>query len=238
MTDRFGPEISDLIVAYDPETLARKDVQKQSVLDELRRTRVPGRAARAAQALGENAGVLDRAAVDGVLVRSHLELQRLHEEFRVAAHVRDLLVPMIEAVRSEVRGEPIRIVDIGCGLGFVLRWLAARGNLGSDVKLIGADYNVALVEAANRLATAEQLACTFAAANAFTLSNPAHIVISTGVLHHFRGPDLTAFFEQHERSGAHAFIHTDIRPSFVAPLGSWIFHQARMRERLAQFDGY
>jgi hypothetical protein len=57
-------------------------------------------------------------------------------------------------------------------------------------------------------------------------------------LHHFRGDDLVHIFAEHERSAARAFVHLDIRPSWVASLGSWVFHQARMREPLAVFDGY
>jgi SAM-dependent methyltransferase len=232
--DRFGPEISDLIVDYDPLTLERRDVAKATVLDRLRERR----ALRIARTLDETGNVLDRAAVDGILVRSHLELQRLHEEFRVGALMRSLLVPMLDAIRRARPGR-IRIVDLGCGIGFIVRWLAARGELGSDVDLIGADYNLALVGAAQRLAAAEQLPCRFVAGNAFALHEPATIYISTGVLHHFRGDDLAAVFSEHERqSEAIGFVHLDIRPSWVAPLGSWIFHRARMREPLAQFDGY
>ena len=122
-------------------------------------------------------------------------------------------------------------------MGFVLRWLAARGEL-ADVELVGADYNRALVAAAQQLADAEGLRCRFVAANAFSLAEPAHIYTSTGVLHHFRGDDLAHVFAEHERSRALAFVHVDIRPSRVAPLGAWIFHQARMREPLAKFDGF
>jgi hypothetical protein len=32
-------------------------------------------------------------------------------------------------------------------------------------------------------------------------------------------------------------VHADIKPSYLAPLGSWIFHEARMREPLARHDG-
>ena len=32
-------------------------------------------------------------------------------------------------------------------------------------------------------------------------------------------------------------LHCDIKASWAAPLGSWIFHQARMRETLARHDG-
>ncbi len=115
-------------------------------------------------------------------------------------------------------------------------WPPAAG-LGADVELVGADCNRVLAAAAQRLADEERLACRFVAGNAFSLRQPADVVISTGVLHHFRRDDLAAVFTQHEQSAAIGFVHLDIRPSLVAPLGSWVFHQARMREPLARFDG-
>lgn len=230
-----GPEISDLLVDYDPETLARRPVRKQEVLDRLARRSAPLRVART---LGAKDGILDDAEVDGILVRSHLELQRLHEEFRVGALVRSLLVPLLDVVRGATTERPLRVVDIGCGLGFIARWLAKHGGLGDDVELVGADYNRALVDVAGRLATEEALPVRFVAANAFRLDPPAHVYLSTGVVHHFRGDDLARLFAEHQRTGAVAFLHLDIRPSAIAPLGSWVFHQARMREPLAKHDGY
>jgi len=237
--DPFGPEISDLIVDYDPDSLERRPVKKAAVLDRLRaegRSR-PLRIASAFEAHGE-AGLLDPTEMDGVLVRSHLELQRLHEEFRVGALMRMLLVPMLDLAREATRDRPIRVVDLGCGLGFILRWLAAHGELGDDVELVGADYNQALVHAASSLAKEEDLRCSFVAANAFRLKEPAHVYISTGVLHHFRGADLARLFAEHDKSPALGFVHVDIRPSLIAPLGSYVFHVARMREPLAKWDGY
>src|SRR5690349_21003863 len=116
------PELSDLVVHYDPRTLERHDVTLDAVL-----ARLPGPASarRAAAALAPGGGVLDRARVDEALVRSHLELQRLHEEFRVGALMRDLIAPMLAVVRAGAPGRPLRVVDLGCGLGFVVRWLAA-----------------------------------------------------------------------------------------------------------------
>ena len=227
-------ELSDLIVDYDPDTLERRDVTLATVL-----ARLPGPASarRVARSLASPTGVLDRARVDAVLVRSHLELQRLHEEFRVGALMRDLIAPMIGVVRPHAGGRRIRVVDLGCGMGFVVRWLAACGRLGADVELIGADCNRALVTAAQRLADEERLDCRFVAANAFALREPADVIVSIGVLHHFRGDELTAVFAQHQRSTATGFVHVDIRPTAIAPIGSWIFHRARMREPLARFDG-
>lgn len=33
------------------------------------------------------------------------------------------------------------------------------------------------------------------------------------------------------------FLHTDIQPSWLAPIGAWIYHRARMRRPLARHDG-
>ena len=229
-----GFELSDLIVDYDPDTLERRDVTLDTVLGRLP---APAAARRVARTLASGTGVLDRARVDAVLVRAHLELQRLHEEFRVGALMRDLVAPMIDVARCRAGGRRVRVVNLGCGMGFVVRWLAARGHLGPDVELIGADCNRALVTAAQRLAEEERLDCRFVAGNAFALREPADVIISIGVLHHFRGAELAAVFAQHERSPAAGFVHVDIRPSPIAPIGSWMFHRARMREPLARFDG-
>lgn len=227
------PELSDLIVDYDPDTLARRGVSKAAVL-----ARLEGAPHRVAARMPTTpSGELDPVAMDGVLVRAHLELQRLHEEFRVPQTVGLLLAPMIEHVRR-TRGGPIRVVDLGCGLGFVLRWLARHGALGRDVELVGVDYNRALVKAATTLATEDDLPCRFLVANAFRLSQPADIVLSTGVVHHFRDDDLVRLFREHEAGAPLGFVHVDIRPGLLASVGSWIFHVARMREPLAQFDGY
>lgn len=234
--DRHGPEISDVIVDYDPQTLARKPITVLQALERLRGA--PARAQRLLRRMPVRDGLIDADHVDGVLLRSHLELQRLHEEFRLGAEMRAVLVPLIGIVRQRVTGRPVRVADVGCGLGYILRWLSAHGELGDDVELLGVDYNRTLINGASKLAAHDQLRCKFAVANAFALSEPADIFISTGVLHHFRGDGLVHVFAEHERSAAIGFVHLDIRPSWVASLGSWVFHQARMREPLAVFDGY
>jgi SAM-dependent methyltransferase len=228
------PELSDLVVDFDPCSLERRDVALETVLARLAG---PASIRRTARALAPGGRLLDPARVDAVLIRSHLELQRLHEEFRVGALLRVLVAPMVALVRERTARRPIRVVDLGCGLGYVVRWLAARGDLGADVELVGTDCNVTLVTAAGRLAGEERLRCRFVAGNAFALQEPADVVLSTGVLHHFRNDALVEVFAQHERTPVLGFVHVDIRPSLVAPLGSWIFHRARMREPLARFDG-
>jgi SAM-dependent methyltransferase len=235
--DPFGPEISDLIVDYDPDTLERRPVRKDHVIARLREE---GRAVplRVAEAMSARGGELDAAEIDRTLVRSHLELQRLHEEFRVGRTILQLLAPLVALARESTRARPIRVCDIGCGLGYVARWLTASGGLGDDVEIVGVDYNRALLAVAEKLAQDERIPCRFLVANAFRLETPAHLYMSTGVLHHFRGEDLVRFFREHDREATVGFVHVDLRPSWLSPIGSWIFHQARMKEPLARWDGY
>jgi SAM-dependent methyltransferase len=227
-------ELSDVIVDYDLATLTRRPVEREAAA---RRLEALGqrRAARYVRGLPAVDGVLDPDFCDAVLLRAHTELQRLNEEFLQADRVRRLLLPMLQALRDSGVTPPLRVVDVGCGAGFVVRALAAHGRLGRDVELIGCDMNAALIEAARAWADEEHLVCEFKVANAFTLTEPGHVFLTTGVLHHFNEASLPAFFEG-QRVG-HGFIHHDTQPSFLAPIGSWVFHQSRMREPLARHDG-
>ncbi|RKH10557.1 class I SAM-dependent methyltransferase [Corallococcus sp. CA053C] len=227
-------EISDLIVDYDVATLQPRPVSRESVVARLMANGQRS-AARLVQRLPASNDTLDVEACNRVLLRSHIELQRLSEEFLQADRLRCVLLPLLRALRDAGVKPPLRIVDVGCGLGYVVRSLAAHGRLGRDVEIIGCDMNVALIENAQRLAEEESLSCELKVANAFQLEQPGHVFISTGVMHHFRGSDLDAFFAG-QRQG-HAFVHYDIQRSVLSPWGAWIFHQTRMREPLARHDG-
>jgi len=232
-----GPEISDRLVAFDAKTLERQPVGKQSVVDEflLLKNR---RAAKVVKDLpARDDGTLDPKAVDLLLITAHCEMQRISEEFQHGQRAAELLTPILKALRESPGDRPLRVVDIGCGTGFVVRWLAAHHALANDVELLGADYHPALVEEAARLAAQEKLSCRFVIGNAFRLAEPAAVYLSTGILHHFRGDDLLELFKQHDRQSTCAFLHFDFHPWALAPFGSWLFHAVRMREPLARHDG-
>lgn len=236
LPDLNRPEISDLVVDYDPATLARLDVRRDAVLAKLEEHRM-GTAIAIVSGWPHQGGILDRAFVDGVLLRSHMELQRLSEEFQQGPRMKRLLVPVLDTLEASGKKPPFRVVDLGCGTGYVVRWLAAKGELGERVTLVGCDYNTPLVDMAARLAEAEGLGCMFRRANAFELEEPADVFLSTGVIHHFRGAALEAIFAEQDASPCLAVVHCDIKPSLLAPLGAWVFHRARMREPLARYDG-
>lgn len=225
-------ELSDLVLEHGPDG-TRLPVRRDAVVQRLRAA-ADRRGARVAGRLpAKPDGTLDPDAVDEVLLRCHTQLQRLSEELQQGQRAAELLGPLLAALRGTGVARP-RLVDVGCGLGHVVRWLAWHRPLG-PVELIGCDLNGALVRAASRLAEAERLDCTFLAQDAFALADPAHVVISTGFVHHLRGPDLVAALAR--QSGAAAVVHWDIAPGPLTGLGARVFHLARMHEPLARHDG-
>ncbi|MCT9011284.1 class I SAM-dependent methyltransferase [Streptomyces rhizosphaerihabitans] len=231
-------EISDLITAVDPHTGRRLPVRRTEVIQQLRESG-DERAARIVAGLAaDQDGVLDPHAVDRLLISVHTELQRLSEELRIGERLVHVLGPLFTAIRAAARQTgAYRLVDVGCGLGYLVRWLAATDALGADVELVGVDLDATLVGEADRLARAEGLTCRFVHGNAFDLPEAATVYVSTGVLHHFRGSALADFFQAQAASPAHAFCHFDIAATPLAPLGAWIFHRARMRNPLGRHDG-
>ncbi|MBB1158383.1 class I SAM-dependent methyltransferase [Amycolatopsis dendrobii] len=227
-------EISDLVAEWDPSTGERLPVLRADVVAALRAAG-DERAARIVRRIPVLGEVLDPAAVDRLLIRAHTELQRLNEEVRMAQRFAELLAPILAAVRA--RGIRPRVVDIGCGLGFIVRSLASSGVLGRDVDLVGVDFNRALVAEASRLAEDERLPCAFVCGDAFALAEDATVYLSSGVLHHFPADALPDFFRAQDRAGTEAFIHYDLAATRLAPFGAWLFHRARMREPLGRHDG-
>lgn len=232
-----GPEISDRIAACEPESLTCPPVNKQALIDEFISLGNPRAASIISRLPSQANGALDSEAVDRLLVKVHCEMQRLSEEFQHGRRVAELLQPILQALRESGVKPPLRVVDLGCGTGFVVRWLTAHAQFEDDVELVGADLNPALIKEARRLAEKENLSCRFVVANAFKLTEPATVYLSTGVLHHFRGEELIQLFARHNHGNTCAFLHFDFNQSVLAPFGSWLFHVVRMREPLALHDG-
>lgn len=226
-------EIGDLIVRFDSATLEQLPVSKGEVVAALVAAGDMG-AARIVQRLPEQAGHLDQDFVKHLLVEVHCEIQRLAEEFQHGQRMRAILAPLLASMRSSVP-RPLRLVDIGCGTGYVLRWLAKFGSLGPEVELVGVDFNRDLVQEAARLAAEEGLDIRFEHGDALRRKEGADVYISTGVLHHFEPERLAEFFQR--QRDAQAAVHFDFRPSRLAWLGSWVFHQLRMRHPLSRHDG-
>lgn len=231
------PEITDLIVRHDPRTLQREPVRKQEVVEIFQKFG-NRQAVRAIQELPEWDGMLVDAGVDRMMLAVHWEMQRLAEEFYHGHRVWEIVGATVRALRMNGYLQKIRIVDVGCGIGYTPRWLASRISAQEQgLEFTGVDLYSTLIREATRLAEAERLNCKFSHGDAFSPQLAGNIVISTGVVHHFRGVELEEFLRRHEREETQAFFHFDFQPSLLAPVGSWFFHQLRMRTAIARHDG-
>lgn len=232
---RSGPlEITDLLWSVDAAG-ARQPVRRCDVEAELV-ARGQRRAARIVRNVPTSDGVL---VADALSLRVHAELQRLSEELQMGRRVAALLGPLVAAMSDD---GAVRIVDVGCGLGYLIRWLAATRALGRDVELVGVDSNPVLIGEAARLARLEDLSCRFAHGEAFApgvaiADGPRTILISSGLLHHLAAEALPAFFAEQARLRVAGFVHWDIAPCLWSTLGAWVFHRARMREAVSRHDG-
>ncbi len=232
-------EITDLLWQAGREG-ERLPVRKAEVLTHLAE-RSQRRAVRIVSRMPSPEGVLDPEYVDALGIRVHCELLRLSEELQFGHRIAAQLTPMVARLRAAGSGV-IRVVDVGCGLGYALRSLAAGSALGPDVQLVGLDSNPALVARARDLAAQEELACQFICGDAFSPQAAVHdaartIFISSGLMHHIPQSGLPGFFAVQARIGIAAFAHWDIAPCLWSTLGAWVFHQARMREPVSRHDG-
>src|SRR5215475_7826668 len=226
-----------MIVRHNPQTLQREAVRKQEVIEIFQRYG-NRRAVRAVQELPAWDGVLVDCAVDRTMVAVHWEMQRLAEEFYHGHRIWETVRAVVMALRKNGFLKTIRIVDVGCGIGYTTRWLAAKIPAREQgLEFVGVDLNSTLIREASRLAEAEKLNCRFVHGDAFSPQLAGNIVISTGVVHHFRGADLEDFLRRHEREETRAFLHFDFQPWLLAPVGSWFFHWLRMRTGIARHDG-
>lgn len=186
-------------------------------------------------------GTLEEDAVDQIFLAVHLELARLSEFVHVPQRMAASLEPIVSRLRDE-EGGTIRVVDVGCGIGFDTRVLAATQALGPDVEFVGLDFNSLLVDAAARLARAEDIPARFIHGDALdpslAIEDPSRtLMISSGVLHHIGSESLGDFFARHGELGVAGFAHFDPSPGFWADAGGWMLHQTRMREPVSRHDG-
>ena len=194
-------------------------------------------AARLVERMPAAGDVLDPDHVAALMRRVHAELQRLGEELQLPQRVSEDLGSLREQVGRPLR----RVVDLGCGSGYVLRWLSHDPSF-AGVELVGVDHDRRLVDWARELARADRCRADFLVGDALApgvaIEDPtATVIISSGVLHHVAGRDLAAFFAGHEAAGVAGFAHYDPEPGWLTSAGSWLFHRARMREAVSRHDG-
>lgn len=117
------------------------------------------------------------------------------------------------AVRTHSGSTPLRLVDIGCGYGDLLRVIrrwARRRSVAID--LVGVDLNPETIRIA-RAATDPADAIDYQAVDVFEFaaSTPVDLMVSSLVTHHFTDPEIVEFLKKMEAMARRGWAISDLQ---------------------------
>jgi 2-polyprenyl-3-methyl-5-hydroxy-6-metoxy-1,4-benzoquinol methylase len=136
-------------------------------------------------------------------------------------------------------GEPLRILDVGCGYGDTLRrierWANARG---IAVELTGLDLNpeaTSIAAEASPVSSEIQWVC--ADIFAFTPQKPFHLVVSALFTHHLGQDDIVAFLQWMERHATLGWFISDLTRAAIPYYFFLVFSKLARLHPFVQHDG-
>lgn len=229
-TDSRKVEVLDLIVDPTGESVRQDTAMRRCELAE------DAWASRLVALLPTQDGVLEQAPIDKLTIGVHREIDRLSHAARHGPRVRNALFPVIELLRESGHPPPYRVVDQGCGTGFIIRWLAAHDRP-EGVELVGVDVNPVLVAEARRVAQASALDCRFEVGDALQSDHEATVTMSNGLLHHLTPEELLAYFAAQADGTSVGYLHLDLRPGLITVLGVALVHRLLMSLPVSRHDG-
>jgi SAM-dependent methyltransferase len=109
-------------------------------------------------------------------------------------------------------GRRLRLLDVGCGYGDMLRRL--RDRFGAErMELVGVDLNPLAAEAARRAGGSEGI--RYETADVFAFDERFDLVISAIFTHHLKDPALVRFLRWMEERAASGWLINDLRRHIV-----------------------
>lgn len=122
------------------------------------------------------------------------------------------LLTWLDSLELKRLGEPLRILDVGCGYGDVLRrierWAQDRR---IDVELTGIDLNSECVAiAAEATGAASAIEWVNADVFAYTTKAPPHLVVTSLFTHHLADRDVVRFLRWAEEQAAVGWFINDL----------------------------
>ena len=144
-----------------------------------------------------------------------------------------------QLLSAKYSGQEIRITDIGCGGGDILKQIAAWGvKRGFNLKLMGIDANPYIVE----FAKAQYKALTqidFKVQNVESREfqeSETDIYIATLFTHHFSNDQLTELFQIMHKQSRIGVVINDLHRHWIAYCSIWILTRLFSRSRMVKFD--
>lgn len=182
----------------------------------------------------------DFSITDARLRRALRDLRltnRLVGGYRATTAVLD---PLLE------RRDRVRLLDVGCGSGDYLVYLARRGaRFGCAVELIGVDANPVTVGHARAYLDA-QLSASLRSRIRVDIEDALHLPYDDNAvdiahaalfLHHFHGSDAVQLLTEMERTARLGLLVNDLHRHLLAYLGIWGLSRALGMAPMVQHDG-
>ena len=147
----------------------------------------------------------------------------------------------IEKLEKNSRSSrPLRIIDVGCGNGSLLKEVADFGRKrGIPMELVGIDANVHAIEIARKNArTYENI--SFEALDVFSKEFEAketHILLCTLTLHHFEDKEIILLLKRFVNMSTLGVVINDLQRSRVAYYLFELFCAAFIHNEIARKDG-
>lgn len=150
-------------------------------------------------------------------------------------------LPTLGFIAQAVRrapGRPLRVLDVACGEGDMLRRLYRWGQrTGHPLVLMGLDLSAPGVDAA-RAATPAAMGIEYRTGDVFAAPlGPVDVIISSLFTHHLPGPDIVRFLRRMEDGAAVGWFVNDLHRNALAYHGFRALSSLAGWHRFVRHDG-
>ena len=149
------------------------------------------------------------------------------------------LLPTLKQSQRD-QSKRLKIADVGCGDGYLLRQLSARATAaGFDIDWIGYDFSATACQLAAEKAGAAGADIRFDQVDILAAEMPekVDVVLNSLFLHHFEAADVEAILKKFRDATTQAFIVEDLRRTVLGYRLAWYCGRLLTRSPIVHYDG-
>jgi ubiquinone/menaquinone biosynthesis C-methylase UbiE len=181
--------------------------------------------------------MVDRPDADPRLLREEMvNLRKINRRFGGIPALRREIAALAS---NAVRHRPLRILDLATGSADVpVALIDDFTRAGRPVRITAVDRNEVVLQEASRYAAGDS-SITFVRGDILELGYPdVHfdIVLCSLALHHFALADAVWILREMERLSAVGFVLSDLRRSYPALCGAWLYTRLTTRNIMTRTD--
>ena len=148
------------------------------------------------------------------------------------------LLPQLQKTQQQNR--QIKIADVGCGDGYLLRQLARKtAAAGFDIQWVGYDFSETACSLATEKARADGVNVRFEVLDILASEIPEKfdVILNSLFLHHFEADDVQTILTRFRDATTQGFIVEDLRRTVLGYLLAWVCGRLLTRSPIVHYDG-